>query len=68
MVREDLPMSRGRYRDQFILSGAADIDGKRVVVAGVRPSDTRFSVGISLRPGTEPVIIELEVSPGKERE
>lgn len=63
MVKEEIPVSRGRYREALVLSGAADVSGSRIVMAGVQASDTRFSLGISPSPGSEPLIIELEVQP-----
>jgi hypothetical protein len=63
LVKDEIPLRPVRYRDKVLLSGSADVGGSRHVVSAVHPSDTRFSLGVSLAPGTEPVVLELEVSP-----
>lgn len=63
MLKDEFPIRRERYRETLVLSGAAKVDGSLMVVSGVHPSDTQFSVGISPFPRGEAIIIEVEVTP-----
>ena len=62
LLKDTIPISRSRYGQTLVLSGTGELDGSRFVVSGVHPSDTRFSVALSLAPGSEPLIVELEIN------
>jgi hypothetical protein len=62
LLKDAIPISRSRYGDTLVLSGTGEMNGSQVVASGVHPSDTQFSMALSLAPGTEPLVVEVEIN------